>query len=185
MTTIDKALDFERARYSYCKELFDKEVSRKEMLEKKAQYYLTLITLFLGAIFLNLKSFSEFLKIMSMSKPLTQQAIYIILIFLCTSLLFSLFTILQSIRLRKWKSGYLSNAFKVLFSPDSKCLVDCSEIVLLQSSSLEYILAWEHNKQINDLKAKWTEHSSRLLLFAILMIFIIIGIVIQEYHPVI
>jgi hypothetical protein len=53
-TSSPDALSFEKARYAYCKELHERERTRKEGLEGKAQTILSLVTLVLGVFFFKL-----------------------------------------------------------------------------------------------------------------------------------
>jgi hypothetical protein len=43
---------FERARLEYCRRVFEREEERRQELERKSQFYLSFITLVLGAVFL-------------------------------------------------------------------------------------------------------------------------------------
>jgi hypothetical protein len=180
MTDEDKKLAFEKTRYDYCKNLFEKEVSRIDMLEKKAQTYLTLTALFIGAIFLNMKSFSEFLSTVQTSSRLSPKVFYIPLILLCICLLGSLFSVLQSIRIRNWRGGYPVDITSTLFSPNSKYIHGSNEAEFFAMLALEYILAWDYNHNINNSKAKWTQISAHLIIYAALSIFILIGMIIYE-----
>lgn len=47
-------LEFEKARLQYLMATYEKEVSRKDILEKKAQFYITFVGVFLTGIFLKL-----------------------------------------------------------------------------------------------------------------------------------
>ena len=52
--TSDKEVSFAKTRFDYNTKMFEREVSRKATLETKAQFYLTLYTAFVAAIFFSL-----------------------------------------------------------------------------------------------------------------------------------
>ena len=43
----EQQVAFEKARFEYCAKLYEREVERKETLEKKSQFLLSVVTLFL------------------------------------------------------------------------------------------------------------------------------------------
>ena len=56
---------FEKVRMDYCARVFEREAGRKEILEKKAQFYLSLVSLALGAVFLKLEFLEDIATLLS------------------------------------------------------------------------------------------------------------------------
>jgi hypothetical protein len=150
-----KSLAFEESRFKYCVKLYDGEVKRQRALETKSQFYLSFATLFLGAIFLKL----EFIE--NLGSLLTQQnishvssfLICVFMVILAASLIVGVFSILQSMRVQDYKHPYPQNISEVLFAPDSNYLENEDSSTLLKTVALNYSLALEKNKKVNDKKA--------------------------------
>ncbi len=97
-----KSVAFEKARFEYCAKLYEREAARKETLEKKSQFLLSLVTLFLGAVFLKLdflNTLHELLLQKNVPTPLSF-SINISLILLALALLVAMLGVLGSMRLQ-------------------------------------------------------------------------------------
>lgn len=175
----DEQVAFEKARYEYCFKLYEKEVERSEALEKRAQFYFSFITLILGAIFLNIEFFEKVKAIAAQSKVpmLATYVFYISTIVLGLSLIASLMSLLEFIRLRAYVPKYPENFVSSLFAPDSKYLPDKTEKGLLRETALSCALALEFNIRITNKRTKWIQVSFTCIVFAVLSLFIILATV--------
>lgn|SRR2546423_192753 len=175
-TPLEDQLSFERARFNYCIRVYEEEVRRKETLEKKAQFYLSFLTILLGALFLKLDYIKSLKELINQEKPTptTLAVIYISLIIATVSVLLSLVAIFESVRVQKIKNIYPTNVITSLFAPDSKYITVCNELSLLQSTAMGIAAAVELNREILDRKAKWIKTSSYSLLVAILSLTVLL-----------
>jgi hypothetical protein len=157
----EQQVAFEKARFEYCAKLYERETERKETLEKKSQFLLSVITLFLGAMFLKL-DFLETLRELIVQKSISATLIWSIdlsVIALALSLLISLIAVLQSMRLQRFKNEYPANIVSSLFAPNSKYLEGENEPSFLRATAMSYAIALEFNSRINDRKAMWVKIS--------------------------
>lgn len=155
----EQQVSFEKARFEYCAKLYEREAERKETLEKKAQFLLSIITLFLGAIFLKM-GFLETLQELTVQKSLSVPLIWSMnlpIVALALSLLISLIAVLQSMRLQRLKNEYPANIISSLFAPDTKYLKSEDEPSFFRATAMSYAIALEFNKRNNDRKAVWVK----------------------------
>ena len=155
----EQQVAFEKARFEYCAKLYEREAERKETLEKKAQFLLSVITLFLGAIFLKM-DFLETLQELTVQKSISVPLIWSMnlpIIALALSLLISLIAVLQSMRLQSFKNEYPANIISSLFAPDTKYLENEDEPSFFRATAMSYAIALEFNKRNNDRKAVWVK----------------------------
>jgi hypothetical protein len=151
--------NFEKARLDYCLALFERQEKGREELEKKSQFYLSLITLSLGALFLNLENFKS-LKDVAFAQGLSRSiivAINVSLIVLLMALVLSLIAILISIGIRTYYAAAPKNLTVRLFAPDGDYLAEQTESNALRVFATEYALAFEQNSQTNEKKARWIQ----------------------------
>jgi len=150
---------FEKVRFQYCVDLYKIEDEKQQRLEGKSQFYLSFITLFLGAVFLNL----EFL--VALPKLIYKVgnnngliiAIYCTLIILAVGIIVSVFSILQSVRVREHFNFYPEEITKALFSPTSEYLPEKNEAPMLRANAMSFAIAIEDKKNVNDRKAEWLQ----------------------------
>ena len=154
----EEDLLFSKARYEYCMFIFEKEDEKQEVLEKKTQYYLSIITLIIGAIFLKLDFLSTLHENKIVQESLViQNAILLSLIVLCVSLLISIFAIFQSIRIRKLSNYYPEKIYDKLFVPDAGYLEDNNRILFYDNSAKCFSVAIESKKNLIGKKAVWLQ----------------------------
>jgi hypothetical protein len=145
-------VSFEKARFEYCARMYQAEVDRKEILERKSQFFLSLIIVFLGAIFLRL----DFIESLGNSvlryttTPTVGVIFYSATIALALSLLTALIGILAAIQLQKYKDEYPHNFISSLFSPDTGYLADRTEAGLFEAGAMSYAIALELNRELNN-----------------------------------
>jgi hypothetical protein len=170
----EKQAAFEKARFEYCVKIYE----RKETLEKKSQFLLSIIVLFLGAIFLK----SDFFK--ALQELIAQKSIRITIIWamyvsmavLAASLMFSLVAVLQSIRLQRFKNEYPENLISSLFAPDSKYFTSKVEDDFFSETAMSYAIAIEFNSKNNERKAGWVKAAWFSMLIAAISLSIFLSL---------
>lgn len=160
---------FEKLRLDYCYKMYEIENERKKTLEKKSQFYLSLITLFIGGLFLKL----DFIK--SLDNIFAQQIIpriYVNTFLISVAgagilILISLITILQSIVIREYKDPTFKNTVYTLFSPES---IYKDDLEMLRGVAMMYTIALEYNSKVNSQKAKYIKIASYCVVGAIFLL---------------
>ena len=165
-------LSFEKTRFDYIMKMFDKEASRKQNLETRSQFYLTLITAFLTAIYLSLPFLGILQSFMHNAKvdPSWRVAITVLLTALGLALLFSLIAVLLSMRLQYYINEYPNQPFRSLFTPKPEEFERDNEAGLLRFTARVVIEALEKNKILNDKKAKWVKWASYGIIFSVIIL---------------
>jgi hypothetical protein len=176
--TPEEQVAYDKARYLYCLQIFNREEERREILEKKAQFYLSLVTLFLGAIFFRpefLDLLANYLADKSIS-IYTKMGLYVSLITLAISLIVTLMAILKSIWLQSFMGEFPKNLFESLFDPESKFLDKKNEGGLYRATAMALAIALENNVTVNNKKLKWVKLSSYSIVTGVLSLAILLGI---------
>lgn len=158
-----KQLSFEKTRYDYSIKMFEREATRKQNLETKAQLYLTFITAFLTAIYLSLPYLAVFQGFMHNNSvdQFWRIAISVFLISLGSALLFSLIVVLLAMKTQPYKSEYPVPTERILFSPDKGTeYEENNEASLLSFISQIAITAMQENAKYNNRKAQYLEVAS-------------------------
>lgn len=174
----NQSVSFEKTRYQYCKELFERERERKETLERKAQMILSLVTLMLGVIYFKLDFFKNLKDIISNSsfKSFIALPLYGVLCILAICLLGALFSVLKSIKLQIYKEEHPKNFISSLFAPESDYLISENEVALYRATAMSYAIALEQNSDINDKKAIWVRYSWYSLIAAVIILAVFIAL---------
>ena len=173
--TSAEEIAFEKTKLDYCISQYEEESKKKEILERKSRFYLSFITLLLGGFFLQ-HDFFEALQ----NQTLLQKNIIILFIFriiligLGSSLSMTLFFILMSIRVRKYKVGAPQNFIAEMFGYSSE-FEHHNELTLLKYISTAYGIAFQNNKRLNSIKAKWVESASLGIILSISFILLLLG----------
>jgi uncharacterized membrane protein (DUF485 family) len=176
--TPEEQVAYEKARYQYCLQIFNREEERREILEKKSQFYLSLVALFLGAIFFK----PEFLDLMG--NYLTDKTIsivakiglYISLGVLAVSLFLTMIAILKSMWLQKFKGEFPKNLFESIFDPQSKFIDEKNESGFYRATAMALTVALENNVDVNNDKSKWVRLSSYSIITGVFSLAILLGI---------
>jgi len=153
----------ERSLLEYCTRLFEAEVARKERIEKKSQFYMSFVAVFLGAIFLKhdfLEHLAHMLKQGSPELWVVTGATYVFLSLLATFIVFSLVAILGTMSVRDYVRGSPANLDTSLFAPYSKYFRPGTEADFFRVSAKTYALAVEHNGENNRRKGGWLRVAS-------------------------
>jgi hypothetical protein len=171
---------FEKSRLEYCLDIFNREEERREQLEKKSQFYLSFITLFLGAIFLKTDSLA-FINELTANQTIpvpVMTVFYLAILLLGFFILFSVIAILQVTRLWSYRGPFPKEIVEILFSPDSDFLEEQTQACLMRTTALNYAIALESNTSINDRKSKWIMVSSFGIFSSVVAFAILIGVII-------
>jgi hypothetical protein len=183
---------FEKIRLDYCMDLFNREEQRKEQLERKSQFYLSFITLFLGAIFLKADSLlllSELIDGATISPPLIT-LLHGSIIALGILILFSVMAILGVTRLWSYKGPYPEKVVHSLFSPDSDFtkkypqadednqVEKNTQALWIRAMALNFAVALDFNKRINDRKSRWIMVSSYGIFLAVAAFAILLSVIV-------
>lgn len=179
-TSSNQRIDFEKSRLEYCLDLFNREEDRREQLEKKSQFYLSFITLFLGAIFLKTESLIYLREIQANPSisGILLTLFYLMILILAGLILFSVIAILQVTRLWSYRGPFPKDLVTALFSPESDFMEENDEAGLIRASALHYAIALEINTSINDRKSRWTMISSLGIFCSVLAFAILIGMMV-------
>ena len=157
---IKQSNSFEKIRYQYCKELFERERDRKESLERKAQVILSIITLLLGVTFFKLTFFKDLKEIINNSEvsSFVIVSMFSLLYMLAICFLIALYYILKSISLQSYKEEHPKYLISSLFAPESNYIIEENEIEFYKATAMSYAIAIEQNSQVNDKKAIWIRY---------------------------
>ncbi len=169
----DSILDFEKSRFEYCSQLFDKEEKTKESIERKCQFYLSFATIFLGTIFLKLDYLKSVKEIYGKAKPPTPVSflVYTIVSVLLISVIIALTSVLKSMGIRNYAGGFHRELDKFLFESDERPETS-SELHIICARF--YAQAVDKNRKLNAGKAKWLVLCSYSLLIAVMSMFALI-----------
>jgi hypothetical protein len=173
----DEKTVFEKARLEHCIRLFKEENSRREGFEKTAQFYLTFITAFLGALFLKIDALETLSKLLTNKKPpvLISWIVYASIISMLLSLLLALVSILACIRVRRYKREFPANPALRLFSTDSLYTGGEDNKEFIKITAMTYIAAIEANFHITEWKGLWIERASLFVLSSVISLFIFLS----------
>lgn len=147
---------FERARLEYCQRIFEREEERREGLERKAQFYLSFLTLVLAAVFIK-PDYLNVIRDTVAGGPVPAVAAILIAstAILGLSLLFGVITIMAAVRVRKYRGEFPGDLTDALFAPDSPYLTEKSEAHMICITAMNYAVAVETNRVLNDRKGAW------------------------------
>jgi hypothetical protein len=171
---------FDKRRFEYCEKLFEREVDRKGLIEGKAKFYITFISLFYGALFIKIESLESILKSIDRYQSVLKIVAHISILALMLFLLISMICILQSMRIQKWKFGYPRDVLSSLFSPEHQDSGFVPGNRPLEKYALEYLIAMEYNYKINNKKSKWIETAGIFIFLAAVSVFQFIGIIVYQ-----
>jgi len=166
---------FAKARYEFCVQIFQQEKENRETLEKKAQLNFSFITIFLGAVFLNIGFFGTLKDVLQNNQSaLPTWVIYIPLIIFAVSLFFSLIALITAVQIRSYRAEHPADISQLLFDKDSEYLADKTESELLNKLALGYSMAAEHNRKVNQSKAQLVQLATYLITAAVISLFLVL-----------
>jgi hypothetical protein len=156
--------------------LYDREVARKDMIERNAYFLATLLGILISAGLLQVKSITDAVHILNVHSPFGIQFIPTFSMLLLVCVVSFLFCIFQATRLRGWYSAMPPNINEVLFDrtfeQDSTGLIEgiCSHILAAHGAAF-------YN---NNRKSLWVHCA--LLSFGILLLLIIVVVAILVFY---
>jgi len=174
----DNPTAFERARYEYCLAVYERESARKDSLERKAQVYLALIAVFVGAVFLKTDVLAGLAKLLGSSGDITilRSLLLVTAALFSVALIVSLTSLLLAIHVRGYAPEAPVATVTALFSPESQFLPTQDEVTLYHEAAMALALAVEADRKLNDVKAFWISVSSFALLGTIVSMVLFVGI---------
>ncbi len=173
---VDTDIEFQRVRFEFCVSAYIRELERKESLEKKSQFFVSLLTLILGALFLNADMLAK-VNALTLASIALNMLFNIFATILVISLSVALISVLFSLWLQDYVREYPKNIVSSLFDPNSTCTENKTPSLLLESLAMNCALALEINKRTNDRKAKWVTISSVFTLISVIVLALILIIV--------
>jgi hypothetical protein len=164
-------LAFEEARLAHCIRLYESELSRTEIIEKKAQFLLGLITVFLSAVFLKIE-FIEKLGEKLRGSPLPDLlplVLYGSLVVIALASLFGLASIVLCTRIRRNRVERPRSVKDKLFSESSSYLAqegvnpstDAGCVDFLRLLGKSYAFTTEDVIEKNKRRAYWLKVTTR------------------------
>jgi hypothetical protein len=171
--------EFAKARFDYCLQLYERERKRKESLEQKAQFYLSLVTLFMGALLFKPDLFNEIQDRLSAGSvpapgvPLLYGAGGVLVF----SLLFAMLCVLMSVQVRGYLSEHPARLMDSLFNKNSSYLAEQSPAAFHTATAANYAMATRSDSDKNDQKSMWVRWASYSVLaavFAFAMLYVIV-----------
>jgi hypothetical protein len=158
----------------FCERAYEVERGRKEEMEKKAQYYLALITGLLGILalkggVLELKAAANFKLLTFLRSGLGLLTIFPFLL----AILSALFCMIKVLAPREYEKPYPNNLLTFLFRASSRFKTD-AELIRAQAEELAW--AAEINFKHNLAKSVWLSRLSKCV-FAILLLLLLLLVV--------
>ena len=175
----EEKIAFEKAKFEFLKDMNEKENERKENLEKKAQFYLSLNIIILGAFLFKTDIFNYLKKFLNHCgiTPFWKYSTIIALLCLGVFILASLVGILFAISIQKYLKKYPNKPSNTLFEPDSSFIVEEKREILYRKLARGYAFALESSSNQNEKKAKWAKISAFcILVSASILVLILIEI---------
>lgn len=182
-------LDFLKARFDYCKEIHYKLMEDKEKLENKVKLIMSLITIFLSAIILNITKIKEIKEVIFNEDSVIINSIILIISLLAVLIYFSsIVCIFMSFRIRSFDEIYPEKfSEKFLFKGTQYFLNEDNEKVRLTDKNIlnnfYYTMTLvitnsvEKNSKLLNNKAKWFDYSWQLLLIIIFLMYIDLALI--------
>lgn len=178
-TNRDSQVAFEHARLDYCISAFQMQRDTANMLERRASFFLSLITILMGSVFLKLDVLKDLFSLpgkLGLAVWFIVAPAFLSLLF-ASALLVGLVALSISMRLRRSKNPHPDKIADALFAPNSKYLDHQDESTLLRKIALNYAIALENNAEINRKKKRWMDTAFACVLcaasaFCLLLIFV-------------
>lgn len=169
-------LAFEKSRLDHCIRLFEEENSRREKFEKTAQYYLSFLTIFLGALFLKIDFLETLVKLLKAQADhrIVVWVVYLSIATMLISLLLGLISVLECMRIRRYKREFPKNPSLQLFVPSSFYTGHEDSTSFLKVTAMTYIAAIEANFHTTERKGLWIERAAFFMLTAVLSLFVLL-----------
>ena len=177
---------FEKARFDYLVQVYDRQLKRLFELDNKGRFYFSFGTLLLGAIVLNFSLVADLNGLIT-AKSLPDWGlviITIITILFATSLFSALFAVTKAVALKSHRNEFPDNISDKLFNTSDGYLEQHDLSGLYEGVSLGYARAIEELQKAYNSKIRWLDISTKSILFSVVLLAIGIATVsvIQWYH---
>lgn len=155
----------------FCERAYEVERDRKEEMEKKAQFYLALITGILGI--LAIKGGEVDLTVKPLGLLGGGVVVVMVLLLFLASILIALFCMIKVLAPRGYEKPYPSRLLTTLFSPSARFKTDAD---LLRAQAEELAGAAEINFRLNVEKSGWLSRLSNSVLVVIVALFLLLTV---------
>jgi hypothetical protein len=172
-----KHVDFEKMLSTYSSKMLEQEANRKQVLETKAQFYLTLISAFLTAIYFSLPYVNVLQNIVHRNTIPSFWKVTItgLLIAAGIAIFCSLLAILQVMLIQNYRSEYPLPPSSLLV-PGSDTFEADDEASFLHFTTRVALEALEHNRNRNNKKWLWAKRISYCVLCTVILLFCLLGL---------
>ncbi len=161
-------LDFEISRFDFCEKMYRLEKVRKEDIEKKAQFYFSVVVFLVGA--LSFKGSVVTLLGSSISKGrlgLASESLIIVLAVIFGAFTFgTLVAVAKTLAPSSYPKPYPRRFSRDYFGPTSNT-VGGSRASLMKENAMRFALATEVSRESNANKSQWLIRTHRLLLSSV------------------
>ncbi len=165
-------VDLNKAVCEYCQRLYESLVGEFERLEVKARFYLTVLTIVIGGLFLKLDMYSELFQVIKSQNIALQALMYTEILVLAASTIAAVIYVLEATRIRKWRYEFRRSPYDILISTGHASQTSLQDFY--RDLAKRYLLAWDHNHKEIEKKSKATSGATRSLSVAVITLFALI-----------
>lgn len=172
---------FERERLRFCERIYELERLRAENIERKAQIYLTLLTLLLGAVSLRIDSWGairQLLMTMWHHHPVSAGLIVIEAILCAGAIASSLLFVALVFQPRSREKVYPRNPVDRLFTSSTAA---GGEPELMRDNAERYARAVEENNRINTSLSRWLVRAAFMTVASLFLFGILLATLLATY----
>jgi len=167
------SLAYNKERFAFCEKMYELESSRKDTIDKKAQFYFSTLIIFIGVV--SFKGGALSVAGTNVARGAVRGsagiALIVMLIALGLSILLSLISIAKTLSPRTYPQPYPKNISTALFAPSEEVSATEDGISLIQTNALRLAVAVEACRESNSIKSRWLIWSSRFV-FASIILFV-------------
>jgi hypothetical protein len=166
-------LGFERGRLEFCEKMYEVEKARGDLLDRKAQVHLTLLTFLLGVLTLKVDSWRQvcvFARQFSRGHPVWGGLLVAEGVVCAAAVAGALLAIAMVLMPRSRMKPYPRTLVDTLFNPVNEDRSDRAEENLLRANARRYALTVETNSRVNTQISKWAVALSVLSLTALVAV---------------
>ncbi|MCP4600798.1 MAG: hypothetical protein GY847_09745 [Proteobacteria bacterium] len=158
-------VSFEKSRYDHCKMIYEMEKSRKDDIEKKAQFYFSMVVIFVGV--LSFKGGAITVVGGALFKPdMNGWLLFLIsveVVAFVGSLLLSVLSVAKALMPSPYPKPYPQRFAQDAFGPSS----DTQESKMVRDNALRFALAAEICRGSNAVKSQWLIRTHRGILVTV------------------
>ncbi len=163
-------LSYNKERFAFCEKMYTLERSRKETIEKKAQFYFSILIIFIGVVSFKGGALNIAGTNVAQAGTGSPQGVTLIVMLLALglSLLLSLIAIAKTLSPRTYPKPYPRNISTDLFAPSEEMSATNEELSLIQTNALRLAIAVETCRENNSIKSRWLTWSARFVFASII-----------------